>query len=105
MLFVFRQALSRGKNGYATVVAELWDQCRRLGVALPQPQPVAASSICEARRRVHEDVFKDLRRENLSRDARDPNWNGHRTFTVDSSKLNLSRQLVEAGYDIPGPGA
>ena len=47
VLFVFRLVLSRG--GYATVTAELWDQCRKLGIALPQRQPVAASSICKAR--------------------------------------------------------
>ncbi len=33
MLFVFRLALSRGRKGYTTVTAELWDQCRRLGGA------------------------------------------------------------------------
>ena len=43
MLFVFRLVLSRGTKGYATVVAELWDQCRKLGIALPQHQPVVAS--------------------------------------------------------------
>ncbi len=35
MLFVFRLVLSRGGKGYATVLAELWDQCRKLGIALP----------------------------------------------------------------------
>ena len=33
MLFVFRLALSRGRKGYTTVTAELWDQFRRLGGA------------------------------------------------------------------------
>ena len=105
MLFVFRLVLSRGRKGYATVIAELWDQCRRLGVALPQPQPVAISSIGKARARVHEDVFRDLHREILAHDTHDPNWNGHRTFAVDGSKLNLPRPLVEAGYPLPNDGA
>ena len=52
VLFVFRLVLSRGDKGYATVLAELWDQCRKLGIALPQREPVAASSICKARARV-----------------------------------------------------
>ena len=77
MLFVFRLVLSRGQKGYATVIAELWDQCRRLGVTLPQPQPVAISSIAKARARVHEDVFRDLQREILAHDTHNPNWNGH----------------------------
>ena len=103
MLFVFRLVLSRGRKGYATVLAELWDQCRRLGVA--QPQPVAISSIGKARARVHEDVFRDLHREILARDTHDPIWNGHHTFAVDCSKLNLPRPLVEAGYPLPNDGA
>ena len=76
MLFVFRLALSRGRKGYTTVTAELWDQCRRLGVALPQPEPVAISSIAKARARVHEDVFRELHREILAHDTRGPDWNG-----------------------------
>ncbi len=93
--------LKMGK-GYATVIAELWDQCRRLGVALPQPQPVAASSITKARARVHEDMFRDLHREIL---AHDPHWNGHRTFAIDGSRLNLPRPLAEDGYALPNDGA
>ena len=54
VLFVFRLVLSRGDKGYAAVLAELWDQCRKLGIALPQRGPVAASSICKARAKVHE---------------------------------------------------
>ena len=48
VLFVFRLVLSRGGKGYATVLAELWDQCGKLGIAPPQREPVAASSICKA---------------------------------------------------------
>ena len=105
MLFVFRLVLARGQKGYATVTAELWEQCRRSGITLPQPQPVAASSICKACARVHENLFRDLHREILSHGIHDPNWNGHRTFAVDGSKLNLPRPLVEAGYRTPNPDA
>ncbi len=78
--------------------AELWDQRRRLGVALPlpRPEPVAISSIGKARARVHEDVFRELHREILARDTRGPDWNGHRTFAVDGSKINLPRPLPSA---------
>ncbi len=105
MLFVFRLALSRGRKGYTTVTAELWDQCRRLGVALPQPEPVAISSIAKARARVHEDVFRELHRGILARDTHGPDWNGRRTFAVDGSKINLPRPLAEAGYPLPSGGA
>ena len=101
MLFVFRLVLSRGGKGYATVIAELWDQCRKLGIALPQRQPVAASSICKARARVHEDLFLDLHREILRHGGDGGRWKDHRTFAIDGTKMNLPRPLVEAGYPLP----
>ena len=105
VLFVFRLVLSRGDRGYATVLAELWDQCRKLGIALPQREPVAASSICKARAKVHEDLFLDLHRKILRHDRADRRWKGHRTFAVDGTKMNLPRPLVEAGYPIPHAAA
>ena len=105
VLFVFRLVLSRGDKGYATVLAELWDQCRKLGIALPQREPVAASSICKARAKVHEDLFLDLHREILRHDRTDRRWKGHRTFAVDGTKMNLPRPLVEAGYPRPNAAA
>ena len=104
MLFVFRLVLSRGDKGYATVLAELWDQCRKLGIALPQREPVAASSICKARARVHEDLFLDLHREIL-RHGGSGQWKGHRTFAVDGTRMNLPRPLAKAGYPLPHPAA
>ena len=101
MLFVFRLVLSRGEKGYATVTAELWEQCRKLGIALPQREPVAASSICKARQRVHEDLFLDLHREILRHGGEGGRWRGHRLFAIDGTKMNLPRALVDAGYPLP----
>ena len=47
MLFVYRLVPSDGRKGRATVLAEQWEQCRRLGVELPQPQAAAISSIAK----------------------------------------------------------
>ena len=105
VLFVFRLVLSRGDKGYATVLAELWDQCRKLGIALPQREPVAASSICKARAKVHEGLFLDLHREILRHDCADRRWKGHRTFAIDGTKMTLPRPLAEAGYQVVTPGA
>ena len=101
MLFVFRLVMSDRQKSYTTLVAELWDNCRKLNITLPQSQPVVASSICKARSRLHEDLFRDLHREILAHDTHNPNWNGHRTFAVDGSKLNLPRPLVKDGYPLP----
>ena len=105
MLFVFRLVLSRGEKGYATVTAELWEQCRKLGIALPQREPVAASSICKARQRMHEELFLDLHREILRHGNDGARWKGRRLFAVDGTKMNLPRGLVDAGHPLPNSGA
>ena len=106
VLFVFRLVFSKGRPGYATTLAELWGQCRTMGIELPQPAPVSPSSICSARARLNEQLFKTLHQEILKvvfdaearpRHARkvrpdtDRWWQGHRVFAVDGSFLNLSR--------------
>ena len=52
VLFVYRLAYSPQPRGYALILADLWECCRRLGIDLPQPRPVAASSMCAARSKV-----------------------------------------------------
>ncbi|MDE0000879.1 MAG: IS4 family transposase [Rhodospirillaceae bacterium] len=108
-LFVFRLVLSGGRQGYHTALAELWAHCRANGIPLPQPRPVSASAMGNARAKLHEDLFRELHAEVLRRaDAGDigqRRWHGHRLHAVDGSKLNLPRGLIEAGYRIPSPNA
>ena len=96
------------RQGYALTLAELWEQCRRLGVAPPQPQPVSASSICAARAKIHADVFRRIHRailEQAPRETAGQLWHGHRIFAVDGSKLNLPRPLAQEGYRTPSSNA
>ena len=120
VLFVFRLVFSKGRPGYATTLAELWGQCRTMGIELPQPAPVSPSSICSARARLDEQLFKTLHQEILKvvfdaegrpRHARkvrpdtDRRWQGHRVFAVDGTYLNLPRGLVHEGWRTPVDGA
>lgn len=108
MLFVFRLAFAPERRGYATVLSDLWENCRQLGVDLPQPRPVSAAAICKARPKVDAAVFRRLHREllqHLPQGGPGRLWQGHRTFAVDGSKLNLPRPLRQLGYAPPGPGA
>ena len=103
VLFVFRLAFAP-RRGYPATLSALWEQCRRLGVALPRPQPVAASSMCAARAKVDEEVFRRIHGAVLDRAPRDRPadlWRGRRVFAVDGCKLNLPRPLAAAGYDPP----
>lgn len=104
ILFVFRLVFSKNKQGYGTTLQELWEQCRRLRFPLPQPRPVAASAICEARKKLPASVFKVLNRRILEAYevvATRP-WKGHRVFAVDGSKIHLPPQLIQWGYPLPG---
>ena len=106
--FVFRLVFAKNRQGYGATLAERWDQCRRQGVALPQPSPVSPSAMCAARAKVHENLFRALHAELLRRageTAMGPRWKGHRLFAVDGTKLNLPRPLLKAGYRTPSDNA
>lgn len=103
ILFVFRLVFSKNKQGYGITLQELWEQCRRLHFPLPQPQPVAASAICEARKKLPSSVFKTLNTRILhtyEEVAASP-WKGHRVFAVDGTKLHLPPPLIDWGYPLP----
>ena len=108
VLFVYRLVFGHDNRGYGATLNKLWEQCRRLGVPLPQPQPVAASSMCAARAKVDAAVFQQIHRAVLA-EAREPMaarpWWGHRAFAVDGSQLNLPRELCRDGYRPPSPTA
>ena len=108
VLFVFRLVFAPERQGYARTLGELWEQCRRQGIALPQPQPVSAASMCAARAKVRPEVFGRIHRAILERAPRNgprERWHGHRAFAVDGSKLNLPRPLLADGYRTPSETA
>ena len=61
VLFIFKAVLSRNKQGYGSILSELWDECAENdNVSLTQIKPVAASSLCEARQKLPEEIFKRM---------------------------------------------
>ena len=54
ILFIFRLVFSKGRQGYDITLTGLWEQCRILGIELPQLKPVRASTMCSARAKVDE---------------------------------------------------
>ena len=108
VLFIFRLVFSKNNQGYGTTISELWDQCRTLGIALPQASPVAASAFCAARNKMDEKIFTILHKEILKHynpSNRDYCWKGHHIFAVDGSKMNLPRPLIKHGYRTPSDNA
>ncbi len=108
MLFIFRLVFSANRQGYAITLAQLWEQCRMMDIALPQTRPVAPSAMCKARAKLDENIFKTLQTRLLKcidLQAADANWKGHRIHAVDGSKINLPRALLKAGYRCPSDNA
>jgi len=104
VLFIFRLVFSKNKQGYKITINELWDQCKLLGVNLPQNKPVAPSAFCAARAKLDENIFKHLNTkilESYKRLSDEKRWHGHRVFAVDGTKINLPRQLLKCGYKLP----
>ena len=97
-------AAPRGQ-GYRATLCELWEQCAAAGVELPQDEPPAASTACEAREKLDEAAFRRLHREILAHRPDDTLWKGHRVFAVDGSKITLPRELLHAGYRLPNDSA
>ncbi|OGT40977.1 MAG: hypothetical protein A3F13_01675 [Gammaproteobacteria bacterium RIFCSPHIGHO2_12_FULL_40_19] len=102
VLFIFKLIMSKNKQGYNSVIGELWDSANSPD-DLPQKYPVAASSICEARQKMPEIIFEKLNQAVLmhwNQTNIPPTWHGRRIFAVDGSKLNLPHELEHAGYKI-----
>ena len=105
ILFVFRLVAAPRAQGYRATLCELWEQCAAAGIELPQDEPPAASTACEAREKLDEAAFRRVHRDILAHSPDGALWKGHRVFAVDGSKITLPRELLRAGYRIPNDNA
>ena len=79
-----------------------------MNIPLPQQHPVAPSAMCKARTKLDESIFQTLQAQILRctiQHDKDAKWKGHQIYAVDGSKMNLPRELIEAGYRCPSPNA
>ncbi len=100
MLFVFRLTAASGSQGYRTTLCGLWEECAAAGVNLPQDEPPAASTACEAREKLDEAAFRRLHREVLARSLDCPLWKGHRVMATDGWRITLPRELADHGFRV-----
>ncbi len=101
MLFVLRLVAAPRGQGYRATLCELWEECARAGVELPQAEPPAASTACAAREKLDEAAFRRLHREILASAPEATPWKGRRILAVDGSKIALPRELADHGYSVP----
>lgn len=98
VLFIFKLVLSKNKQGYKSVLTELWENSE---LDVFQKQPVSASSLCEARQKLPEEIFIELNKAILvHKEISCRKWCGHRIFAGDGSKVNLPREL-SSQYSLP----
>jgi len=101
VIFILKLVLSKNRQGYKILLSEFWESEE---FSVLQKNPVAASSLCEARQKMPESIFLLINRQILhQREARIklPLWREHRVFGVDGSKINAPRELINFGYKAP----
>ena len=94
VLFIFKLVLSKNRQGYKSLLNELWEKPE---MTVAQASPVSASSLCEAWQKLPEEVFIELNKAVLSyqeKTAPGPSWCGHRIFAADGSKIDLPHELL-----------
>ena len=101
--FLLKLVQSKNKQGYGSNLAEFWESCIEKGVSLPQDKSVSASSLCEARAKLPEDIFIALNKALLAHwneSFESPNFQGFRLFAIDGSRINVPRELLKEGYKL-----
>ncbi len=104
VLFIFKLVLSKNQQGYKSLLNELWEGSE---INAFQKRPVSASSLCEARQKLPEEIFIELNRAILLNQEKSnplPMWCGHRVFAADGSRINLPHELLLKGYKAPNKG-
>lgn len=106
--FIFN-ILSNGDKGYAIILNRIWNLYISKDIALPQEKVFSQSSICEARQKLCEDIFKDLNHKLIAEFEKDKAnsvfMDSHRIFAIDGSKVTLPKGLEEEGYKVNNEGA
>jgi hypothetical protein len=57
---------SKNRQGYGSNLAQFWESCLNKGITLPQERSISASSLCEARQKLSEDIFIDIKSRVIS---------------------------------------
>src|SRR5271165_1049864 len=63
VLFVFKLVLSKNRQGYKSLLNALWENSELVNC---QKHPLSASSLCESRQKLPEEIFIELNKAVLS---------------------------------------
>ena len=93
VLFIFKLVLSKNKQGYKSILNELWENQE---LKTYQNSPLSSSSLGEARQKLPEELFIELNSVILLNQEKVKPlqmWHGHPIFAADGTKLNLPLEL------------
>ncbi len=66
VLFIMKIISGKNNHGYSYIINEIWAECIREKIPLPQHKPVTASSMCEARMKLPDDAIKSINKNIIS---------------------------------------
>ena len=105
--FIFN-IIVNGDKGYAITLGEMWNNYLLKDVTPPQDKIFSQSSVCAARQKLSENIFKDLNHKLILEFEKSGDslfMDNHRIFAVDGSKLNLPKELEDKDYKVNNKGA
>jgi hypothetical protein len=101
LTFIFKLVMSKNRQGYGSILIDMWNNYTQKGIKQTQSGLVSPSSVCEARQKLPEELFHILNQALIkvyeSTDY-ESDWNGKRVFGIDGCRYTLPRELMEAGY-------
>ena len=101
--------LSSKNQGYAIILNKMWNVYISKNIEFPQAKVFSQSSLCEARQKLPEEIFKDLNSNLIKEFEKDKTKSflieNHRIFAVDGSKVTLPKNLENENYKVNNQGA
>ena len=109
VMMILRLVGNRDRKGYGSTIDDMWDNCDKVRIALPQRDTIASSSFASARLKLDESIFKEINDRIVqiyeAEFGGQHLWRGLRVFAVDGTKVNVPRGLLKNGYTRPNPEA
>lgn len=99
LLIILKISTNERSQGLRNVLDDFWNKCEAARIKLESEKAIAASSFCEARQKVSEEVIQKINKrldDLIEKDL----WHGMRVLAVDGSRLNLPRELINADYPL-----
>ena len=95
--FLLAMVADSNRCGVTHVLARFWESAHAAGIPLPQPDPVSASAVTQARAKLPGSVMREVLWRLIDHfpdgcaARRSPTWRGRRVFAIDGQKLNANR--------------